>query len=55
MRALGRILLLVMMAAVSLGVAGCIHTWTQTYHDYPPEAYTTPGHANEQGQPHFRN
>ena len=27
---------------VGLGVAGCIHTWTQTYQDYPPSANRPP-------------
>ena len=27
------------LVVASLGSAGCLHTWTQTYHDYPPEAW----------------
>jgi hypothetical protein len=27
---------------VGLGIAGCIHTWTQTYQDYPPSANGPP-------------
>jgi len=45
-RAVAALLLLI----VGLGVAGCIHTWTQTYQDYPPSAYGPP-HNHPQGDP----
>ncbi len=25
-----------LLVIIGLGVAGCIHTWTQTYDDFPP-------------------
>jgi len=31
-----------LLVIVGLGIAGCIHTWTQTYQDYPPSAYGPP-------------
>jgi hypothetical protein len=45
-RAVAALLLLI----VGLGVAGCIHTWTQTYQDYPPSA-DGPPHEHPQGDP----
>ena len=30
------------LLVASLSSAGCLHTWTQTYHDYPPEAWDPP-------------
>ena len=43
------------MAAVILFVAslcatGCLHTWTQTYQDYPPSAWDPP-HSRPQSNP----
>lgn len=33
---------------VTLCASGCLHTWTQTYQDYPPSAWDPP-HSHPQG------
>ncbi len=53
MRGIARTLVLALLVIVGLSAAGCIHTWTQTYHDYPPEAYTNPPHSRAQTNPNF--
>jgi hypothetical protein len=35
---------------VTLCTTGCLHTWTQTYQDYPPSAWDPP-HSHSQGNP----
>jgi hypothetical protein len=40
-----------LLLIASLGSAGCLHTWTQTYHDYPPEAWDRPPYTQHQGNP----
>jgi hypothetical protein len=42
-RALAALVLLI----ASFGLAGCLHTWAQTYQDYPPAAW-------EPRQPHVQ-
>jgi hypothetical protein len=39
-----------LLLIAGLGVVGCIHTWTQTYQDYPPSAWAPP-HTHLQGNP----
>jgi len=39
-----------LLVIASLGAAGCLHTWTGTYHDYPPSAWDPP-HTHPQGNP----
>jgi hypothetical protein len=34
----------------SVSSTGCLHTWTQTYQDYPPEA-ALPAYSQHQGDP----
>jgi hypothetical protein len=41
------IMLLVM---ISLSTTGCLHTWAQTYQDYPPSAWDPP-RSHPQGNP----
>jgi hypothetical protein len=31
-----------LLVIIGLGVAGCIHTWTQTYDDFPPDRIGVP-------------
>jgi hypothetical protein len=38
------------LVIASLGSAGCLHTWTQTYNDYPPDAWL-PAYSQHQGNP----
>ena len=45
-RAMATVFLIVM----SLCATGCLHTWTQTYQDYPPSAWDRP-HSHPQGNP----
>lgn len=49
MARIARALAAFLLVIVGLGVAGCIHTWTQTYQDYPPSAYGPP--HEHQGNP----
>jgi hypothetical protein len=39
MARIARTVLALLLLIVGFGVAGCIHTWTQTYQDYPPSVY----------------
>jgi len=41
---MARIALGLLSMALLLGVSGC--TWTQTYHDYPPEVKTPNDHQD---------
>ncbi len=38
------------LVGATLCAAGCLHTWTQTYQDYPPSAWDPP-HSRPQGNP----
>jgi hypothetical protein len=49
MARIARAAAVVMLMIASLCSAGCLHTWTQTYRDYPPEAWDPPQH--HQGNP----
>lgn len=51
MRGIARACVLALLVIVGMTAAGCIHTWTQTYHDYPPEAYTDPAHSRTMADP----
>jgi hypothetical protein len=51
MARIARMLAVGALLVASLGSAGCLHTWTQTYHDYPPEAWDLPPYAQHQGDP----
>jgi hypothetical protein len=46
---LTRAVAVVMLVVGSLCCTGCLHTWTQTYQDYPPEAWDPP--KPHQGNP----
>lgn len=51
MRGIARACVLALLVIVGLSAVGCIHTLTQTYRDYPPEAYTNPPHSRTMGNP----
>ncbi len=42
MARIARAVAVVMLVIASLCTTGCLHTWTQTYHDYPPSAWKNP-------------
>ena len=50
MARIARIIVVAALLLASLGSTGCLHTWTQTYHDYPPEAWD-PAYTQHQGNP----
>ena len=45
-----RALALALLVFAVLGSSGCIHTWTGTYAEYPPDIYGNP-HVPRQGNP----
>jgi hypothetical protein len=42
MSRIARAVAALLLVLVGLGAAGCIHTWTQTYEDFPPDRYLEP-------------
>lgn len=50
MARIARSLAIVILIIASLCTTGCLHTWTQTYQDYPPDAWEAP-HSQRQGNP----
>jgi hypothetical protein len=50
MARIARALAVAALVIASLGSTGCLHTWTQTYHDYPPSAWG-PSDTQRQGNP----
>jgi hypothetical protein len=50
MTKIARVVAFVLLVITSLGSAGCLHTWTQTYQDYPPAAWQ-PRQPHVQGDP----
>ncbi len=51
MARIARMVAVGVLLVASLGSAGCLHTWTQTYHDYPPEAGDPSYSHTPQGNP----
>jgi hypothetical protein len=51
MARIARAIAVVMLVIVSLGTAGCLHTWTETYQDYPPDAWRPAAEQSRQGDP----
>ena len=51
MARIARMVVIGVLVVASLGIAGCLHTWTQTYEQYPPEAFTDPPYTKHQGNP----
>ena len=50
MARIARTVALAMLVLAGLSSVGCLHTWTQTYQDYPPSAWE-PAHTHHQGDP----
>jgi hypothetical protein len=50
MARIARIIAATVLLIAGLGSAGCLHTWTETYHDYPPDA-SLPPYTHHQGNP----
>jgi hypothetical protein len=50
MARIARLLAVAALVLVSLSSTGCLHTWTETYHDYPPSAWEPP-YTHPQGNP----
>jgi hypothetical protein len=50
MARIARTIAVVMLVIASLCTTGCLHTWTGTYQDYPPDAWK-PAPAQRQGNP----
>jgi hypothetical protein len=50
MARIARAVAVVTLVIASLCSTGCLHTWTQTYQDYPPEAWDPP-QPHRQGNP----
>jgi hypothetical protein len=50
MSKLCRVALAALLVTASLCATGCLHTWAETYHDYPPDALAPP-HSRPQGNP----
>jgi hypothetical protein len=45
-----RAVAIVVLVIAGFGLTGCVHTWTSTYHDYPPSAWEPP-HTHPMGDP----
>jgi hypothetical protein len=50
MNRLTRALTALLLCIAGFSSTGCLHTWTQTYQDYPPSAWEPP-HTHPQGNP----
>ncbi len=50
MARIARALAVIILMIASLCTTGCLHTWTGTYRDYPPDAWQPP-HSPPQGNP----
>lgn len=50
MAGIARAVAVLVLIIASLGSVGCLHTWTQTYQDYPPSAWE-PADTHHQGDP----
>ena len=48
MAKIARAVVIVVLVIAGLGSTGCLHTWTGTYHDYPPSAWDPP-HSHAPG------
>jgi hypothetical protein len=42
--------LVMLLTVAALCAVGCVHTWTETYHEYPPAAWEI-GRVPPQGDP----
>jgi hypothetical protein len=50
MTRIARAVVLALLVSAVLGSSGCIHTWTETYADFPPSINSKPP-AHVQGDP----
>ncbi len=50
MARIARAVALVVLVIAGLGSTGCLHTWAQTYQDFPPSAWE-PAQPHRQGNP----
>ena len=50
MARIARVVAVILLVVVSLCTTGCLHTWTQTYQEYPPDAWES-SQAHRQGNP----
>ena len=50
MARIARTVAFTLLLLASLSSVGCLHTWTQTYEDYPPSAWQPP-YTHHQGNP----
>jgi hypothetical protein len=50
MARIARMVAVIALVIASLGSTGCLHTWAQTYQDYPPSAWEPP-YTHPQGEP----
>ena len=50
MARIARAMAIVMLVIASLCTTGCLHTLTETYREYPPDAWQ-PAHPPHQGKP----
>jgi hypothetical protein len=51
MRSFARALSLALLVIAGLSMCGCIHTWTETYREYPPSAWDPAGVRTQRGNP----
>jgi hypothetical protein len=50
MARIARATAIILLVIATSGIAGCIHTWTETYAEFPPSIYDG-SHAPRQGDP----
>jgi hypothetical protein len=50
MARIARAVAAVALAITTLSASGCLHTWTETYRDYPPSAWDPP-HSHPPSDP----
>jgi len=50
MARIARAVAVAILVIASLCNTGCLHTWTETYQEYPPSAWAPP-HTHPQGNP----
>ena len=51
MTRIARAVLLALLVSAALGSSGCIHTWAETYAEFPPAVFDKKPHVHVQGDP----
>jgi hypothetical protein len=51
MSRIARALVVALLISAAMTSSGCIHTWTETYAEFPPEALGDKPHMHVQGDP----